>query len=191
MEICRIFSLQKLRKIPRNNNLKYPPMPLNGFSHTITWAEFAHIPVRPDGVEENAEINCKFPYSYKFGKDKGAITIASAEVNISTIPERCWVVSDEKTDYLLQHEQGHYDILALCAREFYNKILAYTAPTESKLEKRIKDLNADLQQKDNKVNKRYDAQTNHSLDKAKQQEWNKKIAAEKQKPDGSIDNLPG
>jgi predicted secreted Zn-dependent protease len=166
-------------------------MPLNNFTHIISWSEFTHVPSRPEGVEENAEINCHFPHTYQFGKNKGAVTIASAEVNISTIPAKCWVVSDQKTDYLLQHEQSHYDILALCAREFYNKILTYTASTEDKLEKRIKHLNADLQQKVNKIDKRYDLQTKHSQDKAKQQEWDKKIAAEKQKPDGSIDNLPG
>ena len=165
-------------------------MALNGFDYSVSWSDFTDIPIRPQGVNEDAEIRTHFPHSYDFGSKKKAIIVAKAEVNISTISADCWVVSSKKTDYLLKHEQGHYDIMALGAREFYNKILTLTAADENKLEKKIKDLNAQIQAKVNKVNKRYDSQTNHSLDASMQQTWDKQITGEKQKPAGSIDNLP-
>ena len=165
-------------------------MPLNGFNYNVSWADFIEMPTRPPGVSEDAEINCHYPYSYDLGRNKKAIIVSAAKVDISTIAARCWVVTSKKTDLLLKHEQGHYDILALAAREFYNKLLALSATDEDKMKTKISDLSAKIQAKVKKINLRYDDKTNHHLDTAVQQAWDKQIAVEMQKPDGSIDNLP-
>jgi predicted secreted Zn-dependent protease len=94
------------------------------------------------------------------------------------------------TNTLLSHEQGHYDITALGARELYNALLQLTAPSGHELQTRASQLRQRIQQKINRTNTRYDTQTNHSQNAAAQHTWQQRIAAEKQKPDGSIDNLP-
>lgn len=165
-------------------------MALDGFDYNVSWSDFNHLPTRPQSVDEDAETHSKFPHSYQFGRNKNAVIVTGADVNISMISSLCWVVSSRKSDLLLNHEQGHYDITALGAREFYNKLLALKAQNENKMERSIKELNARLQQKINTINIRYDTQTDHSQNAGVQQAWDKQIAAEKQKPDGSLDNLP-
>ncbi|WP_158070029.1 DUF922 domain-containing protein [Cnuella takakiae] len=124
-------------------------------------------------------------------KSKGkSVGIADIDIKLYLVSEECWVVTKEMSNYLLKHEQGHYDILALSARELYKKLLTLSALNTQQLQESVTQLSEKTQERVKKVDERYDQQTNHSRDKAAQQIWDQKIAAEKQKPDGSIDNLP-
>ena len=118
------------------------------------------------------------------------MTIAEVDISIGLVKSDCWVVESKKSDYLLNHEQKHYDIVAISAREFYNALLKMSASSTHELQTMVTNLQENVQKRVAEVDARYDDQTKHSLDKTIQDSWDKKIAAEKQKPDGSIDNLP-
>ncbi len=94
------------------------------------------------------------------------------------------------TDDLLKHEQGHYDIIALNAREMYQNLLTLSASSTHQLQEKVNGLQEKSAKKVKRVDERYDDQTDHSRKTSVQQTWNGRIAAEKSKPDGSIDNLP-
>ncbi|HET9277657.1 MAG TPA: DUF922 domain-containing protein, partial [Flavitalea sp.] len=119
-----------------------------------------------------------------------SVAIAEVDIRISVIKSDSWVIVDKQSDYLLKHEQGHYDILAISAREFYNSLMKMSAASAHELQTMVTNLQEEVQKRVARVDARYDDQTKHSLDKTVQDSWDKKIAAEKQKPDGSIDNLP-
>lgn len=165
-------------------------MPLNGFNTSVSWSDFTQVSSRPQGVNEDAEIHAQFPFSYNMGRNGRAIIVSSADMNISMNTVTSWAVTSQQTSVLLQHEQGHYDITALGARELYNTMLTLSGASENNLKRSIRDANARIQSKVDAANRRYDNQTNHSQNTTKQTEWNKQIAAEKQKANGSIDNLP-
>ena len=166
-------------------------MALSNFNYSLSWSDFNYISSRAQGQNEDAFIKAEFPYTYELARDKGAIIVPSAGMNIRTIPESCWVVSSEATNELLIHEQGHYDITALGARELYNKMLTIFAKSEHEVNQEITKENIKIQKKIDDANKRYDAQTDHNKKKQQQLQWDKAISIEKQKPDGKIDNLPG
>lgn len=166
-------------------------MPIRGFDYAILWSDFINRQSRPTGVNEDAQIHPEMSYrNVKVGRKGKSVIITDLDVNIDLVKADCWVVENQKSDYLLKHEQGHYDILAISAREFYNAMKNLSASSTHELQKLVTKLQEDTQKNVARVDARYDTQTKHSLDKANQESWDKKIRAEKQKPDGSIANLP-
>jgi predicted secreted Zn-dependent protease len=82
-----------------------------------------------------------------------------------------------KTDYILQHEQGHFDITEIFARKLAKTIQEYDFnPRQyqhdlSDIYKRIMDEKEDFQNQ-------YDKETDFSRNKERQAEWLKKIEKE-------------
>src|SRR4051794_21539259 len=111
-------------------------MPLNNFTYSVTWMDFTAQPSRPTGAQEDAYIKVRYNYTYQTGRNGNAITISSADVNITVVVSDSWVVSNQMTNDLLSHEQGHYDITALGARELYNALLQLSAPSGNVLQTR-------------------------------------------------------
>ncbi len=165
-------------------------MPVNNFDHLVEWVEFTTVTARPSGKNEDAEIKVSSTVVYRTRKRGNALSIVDSTVNIITVTEESWVVSDKKTDLLRKHEQGHYDITALGTREFYNQLLLLTANSPNALDVKINALKEQFQQKINACNLRYDTQTNHFLITSVQDTWNQKIASAKTNPAGTINDLP-
>ena len=166
-------------------------MAIDGFNYIISWSDFINRQTRPTGVTEDAQIHPELsPGEIKLAKKGKSVAITDVDIKITLVKSDCWVVESKKSDYLLKHEQGHYDILAISAREFYNSLIGLSASSTHELQKTVTKLQEDVQRRVARVDARYDAQTKHSLDKVAQNSWDKKISAEKQKPNGSIDNLP-
>ena len=165
-------------------------MSLNNFTYSVSWSDFSTLQSRPTKEDSDAFIKVTMGYKYDYDQKGRSTVLTNLNVDIAVLTNSSWVVEDKKTDYLLKHEQGHYDIFAISAREFYNSAEKLTATSPSELDKKVKQLHAKFDGKQKSVNKRYDAQTKHSDDKSKQGVWDKAINDQKQKPSGSIDNLP-
>ena len=166
-------------------------MPLNNFTYSISWSDFTQLPSRPSSNEEDAQIHPDIAFSnFKLARKGNAVTLTDVDVNISLVSADCWVVSSQMSSDLLKHEQGHYDIIALTAREFYNKLIGLSASSVHALQTTITDLQKKFQQKSRTIDNRYDTQTAHSQNATAQQTWNSQIATEKLNQKGSIDNLP-
>jgi len=81
-----------------------------------------------------------------------------------------------KTAYILSHEQGHFDLAEIFARKLNKQMSEYRfnkRTYQQDLNKIYQDI---LDEKENMQND-YDKETNHSINKEKQAEWLKKIAA--------------
>lgn len=165
-------------------------MPVNNFDHLIEWVEFTTATLRPSGKNEDAEIKVNSTVGYRTRKRGNEVSIVDATVNIITVTEDSWVVSDKKTDLLRKHEQGHYDITALATRELYNKLLLLTANSPNALDVKINTLKGQYQHKIDACNLLYDTQTNHFLNTSVQDIWDQKIASAKVNPAGTINDLP-
>lgn len=89
-----------------------------------------------------------------------------------------WMKEEGKGDsYLLKHEQGHFDIFEIFARRC-RKELMEAKLTNKNAPKKVSQIVDKYQQQAIKHQDKYDEQTQHSLKVEKQEEWNKKIAAE-------------
>jgi len=88
---------------------------------------------------------------------------------------RSW--GKHKTAYILQHEQGHFDITEIFARKLAKEIKAYKFNPRKyqddlgKIYKKVMDEKEEYQNK-------YDTETDYSRNKEKQAEWLKKINEE-------------
>ena len=79
-----------------------------------------------------------------------------------------------KTEYILSHEQGHFDIAEIFARKLNKKMSEYRFNKRTYQQDLNKIYNDILDEKE-KLQNDYDKETNHSIKKEKQAEWLKKI----------------
>lgn len=167
-------------------------MDLEGFddgTSVVGWGKFNQYSDRLTGEDEDAFIHTHMEYGYRLGGIGRAANVTSATMKITVLRDS-WVVTSQMTDYLLKHEQGHYDIQALVAREFLEEIKKVAAPSDHDASKLIKDLEKKYGQLTKTTNIRYDAATNHSLNKQVQQTWDQRIDAAKKNKKGTINDLP-
>jgi hypothetical protein len=78
-----------------------------------------------------------------------------------------------KTDYILNHEQGHFDIAEIFARKLNKEIKEYLS--KSNKHEGMNPIYSKLMQEKRDMQTLYDEESNHSINKTKQAEWNEKI----------------
>lgn len=166
-------------------------MAVNNFNYLISWPDFTHVPAKPQGVTEDAEIRLQFPQKYDYDIGKNFVKVTNLSVDIGLASPECWVLTSQSTNMdLLKHEQGHYDITALGAREFHDKLDGMEAANENALKKEIRRIRNAVQKKIDTANLNYDDQTKHSLNTQVQLTWNQKIDVAKKNPKGTVTDLP-
>ncbi len=135
----------------------------------LNWSDFKK---QPDNNSSNAALtSSKITFSYSYDSDKGF------SYNIGCVFEKNSSWGRVKTDYILAHEQGHFDIAEIFTRRLYKQIKAYkfnsaTAQKEvpAIYQKIMNDL-ADMQNQ-------YDNETDYSRNKEQQAVWIEKINKE-------------
>jgi uncharacterized protein DUF922 len=166
-------------------------MPLRGFNHDVRWGQFQKRSSPPNGVSTDARTRtqCDLDYTLSQNRD-GSFQVTSLEIQISVNSNESWVVRAKTTKELLRHEQVHYDIRALGAREQFTLLTNLREASLKDLEGRINEIGRDIQRKVDGMNIRYDNQTNHSRNVAQQRHWNTRIRAVKSQSAGTLDLLP-
>jgi len=81
-----------------------------------------------------------------------------------------------RTEYILGHEQGHFDIAEIHARLLNKKMAAYKFDRNNYKNDLRKIYDEVLVEKEAMQNQ-YDVETNHSIEKQKQTEWLQRIKA--------------
>lgn len=79
-----------------------------------------------------------------------------------------------KTDHILGHEQGHFDITEIFARKLNNETGEYKF-NKSSYQKDLQKIYDDIVKEKEKFQNRYDKETDFSRNKEKQAEWSTKI----------------
>lgn len=106
-------------------------------------------------------------YEYKIIKDSVFVTIRCVfNTHLS------WLNISDTTQAGLAHEQGHFDIGEIIVRQMRRDFFEnYNPKKYSNVNSRLKKLRTKYVKKLNKLNKQYDKETNHSVNKNKQLEW--------------------
>lgn len=166
-------------------------MPLTGFDHNVQWHEFRELEQRPVNTSEDAEIQIDYRPLYDYSvPPNGRCSVAHVNTNISVNTGGSWVVKDKKVDDLLKHEQGHFDIAALGAREIHQRISSLVVDDCSQISIEYNRISQEVQRLIDQTNIRYDLQTNHSRNTVVQTTWDNSIRSAKQSPTGTLSNLP-
>jgi len=82
-----------------------------------------------------------------------------------------------RTDYILQHEQGHFDITELYARKLDEAIREYSF-NPKKFKTDLDQIYKEIMEEKEEVQNQYDLDTDFSRNPEKQSEWLKKIQRE-------------
>ena len=82
-----------------------------------------------------------------------------------------------KNDWILKHEQGHFDIAEIFARKLNKSITEYQF-NRSSFQKDLDAIYKSVVDEKEKFQQQYDDETDYSRNKTKQEEWLKKIESE-------------
>ncbi|MBC7862358.1 MAG: hypothetical protein IAF38_05235 [Bacteroidia bacterium] len=136
----------------------------------LTWKDFT------GKVPEHAEHDAFTVYNIKV---KTAPKADSAYITLFAWFDKkaSWVKKGKNTDYLLSHEQFHFNIAEWFARKTRANLKSEKF-TAKNINKRLGEIvNANHAEME-KTRANYDLETNHSQVKVKQDEWEKKITAQ-------------
>ncbi|SDI03423.1 DUF922 domain-containing protein [Winogradskyella thalassocola] len=136
-------------------------------SAKLTWADFKATPnLESDAVALTAS-GITFGYSVNTSGER--IVDFSTSVEAHFYPSKSWYIQDKGNAYILAHEQLHFDITELYARKFRAQIKKLVV--NQNVKDQMNRLHAKINEAVNETQKRYDAQTNHSMNREMQKEW--------------------
>lgn len=144
--------------------------------YRLVWRDFKAKP-RFD-MDEVALTVSGISFSYSLTqKDNEDLIYALVEAHF--YPEKSWFKIDEINDFVLSHEQLHFDITELYARKF-RKCLNEIQFTEN-IKTQLKDINKVINLELEAVQDQYDKETRHSMNENAQNYWEEYIQLELEK----------
>ncbi|MEO6730014.1 MAG: hypothetical protein ABIN01_02270 [Ferruginibacter sp.] len=148
-----------------NNNIFYMPDQL------LNWDDFKGKPVQ--GSEAAALTNAGFGIKLLF-KRMGNNSQLVIAVNCSFSRKDSWVKTENKTPYILNHEQKHFDIAYIHTCLFIQNLRKanFTNSNYSAVIQKVYNEAATMM---TKTQYQYDGETSHSRLPEKQAEWDEKI----------------
>jgi len=149
---------------------------LEGWPRRIDWSEFQELSERPPGARENAQIDSVgLTSGLQAGREGGRYRVAELRIRVQVNIAGSWVVTDRKSDALLAHEQGHYDITGLASRDLLADLMALREPTVRALQEAMDRTLAASRRRAGALSDRYDLDTAHGSDVAAQTAWERRI----------------
>ena len=137
----------------------------------LTWDFFKGKP----HVSKQEAITCSTIYCKYDDLDKSKLMM---NIRACFIKKEAWKKEKTPSDYLLNHEQKHFDITEIFTRKL-RKILSDTVfKNESIAKKEIPKIIRNNNKIFNAFQELYDKETNHSINKEQQDFWDKKILDE-------------
>ena len=166
-------------------------MPLENFDKQLSWSDFNPRSGEPASGNEWAFIHPEISFSDpQLTRVRNAVSISEVTITIALVTADCWVFDNHTTTQLLRHEQVHYDIVAINARELYNTLIGLSAINTGALQRSLNQLKARLARQARTVDARYDTLTNHGINTAVQQAWESSVGAAKSNARGTLNDLP-
>ena len=136
----------------------------------LTWENFqGQVPIES---QYEAMTASGIEYNYAASNKNGQLSF-TFQVRSYFNPETSWVKASSRSDDLLLHEQGHFDISELHARLLDKALKNNTFKSNYKDE--INEIYQYILDQRDKMQEQYDRETDHSRNKEKQLKWTKRI----------------
>jgi len=137
----------------------------------LEWSDFRGEP-RPSN-NSVAVTASGITFSYSTKKSDTRLIDYNYNVRADFYPNKSWYLKEKANNNILNHERLHFDITELHARMFRQRIekMRFTMNIDAQMNHLHEDINKELEALQNK----YDAETRHSQDLEKQEEWQNKI----------------
>lgn len=132
----------------------------------LVWEDFTAEPVK--GSDAAALTATHLGFSYSFSKNKVAY-----KIECRFDKTKSWGLV--QSDWILKHEQGHFDIAEIFARKLHKIVSAYQFNRKT-FQKDLDSIYQSIVTEKEVFQLQYDNETNFSRNKLRQEEWLKKIA---------------
>jgi len=144
------------------------------YDRPLTWTDFKARPQSNSSAVAQTSSGISFSYSLKTRDDR--IVDYNAKVQAHFYPNKSWYLIGKANDYVLKHEQLHFDITELYARLFRKRLKSLRV--NQNLRQQLANLQNDINKALNESQKHYDLETNHSINRVAQKAWESTIAKE-------------
>ncbi|MBU2928571.1 DUF922 domain-containing Zn-dependent protease [Winogradskyella psychrotolerans] len=145
----------------------------------LTWADFKGTPNSESDAVALTASGITFGYSVKTSGER--IVDFTTTVEAHFYPNKSWYLKDKANTYILAHEQLHFDITELYARQFRQQIKKLVV--NQNVKEQMNRLHAKINEAVNDMQRRYDEETEHSMNKEMQKQWEVTIRKELSKFD--------
>lgn len=136
------------------------------YDRVLTWDDFQSEPKTGSDVVATTSTTLGISYQLREGE-----LVYSITCNFSKL--KSW--GSMRTDYILAHEQAHFDITELIARKLHQDLQSYQLDKKNFRQDITRIYEAAVKEKET-MQETYDRETNHSRNKVKQYEWLDHIA---------------
>lgn len=135
----------------------------------LVWEDFKD---RPSAISKNnATIFTSFSVQGISLMDSGSV-VQTLEISVYMLPYQSWVKSP--SDYGLNHEQRHFDVVRIVADRLIHKLKTMDLNLDF-YQARINEAYLDAYREMNRLQEFYDKQTQNGLNKVEQENWNQLI----------------
>ena len=138
----------------------------------LVWVDFKGAPNNSSSYKAFTESEIKTEIAAK--KNEATISI-----KVFFDKNKSWVKETSNAE-LLKHEQTHFDITELWARKFRQKLKGKTFSFKS-FQSELNTIQTAIYKESKEMQVLYDKETEHSVNAANQQKWNKKTAEDLKK----------
>jgi hypothetical protein len=141
----------------------------------LTWSDFKSNINRKGGDNVVAYTNCGWIYSYEKSSDPKA----PVKIKVETVFNvgKSWKDVKRINDYVLLHEQKHFDVAEVFARKL-RKEISEKIKTSSDFDKYFKGIYNRILKEYQDFQRAYDGETKNGMVEEKQSEYNRIIAEE-------------
>jgi hypothetical protein len=141
----------------------------------LTWNDFKSNINRKGGDNVVAYTNCGWIYSYEKSSDPKA----PVKIKVETVfnIDKSWKDVKRINDYVLLHEQKHFDVAEVFARKL-RKEISEKIRTSSDFDKYFKGIYNRILKEYQDFQRAYDGETKNGMVEEKQSEYNRIIAEE-------------
>ena len=137
-------------------------------SRKLTWEDFKAAPLKIGNTAAMTTTHLGFSYNISNGK-------ITYKIDCRFEKNKSWGLV--KNEWILKHEQGHFDIAEIFARQL-NKLVNEYQFNKSSFQNDLDAIYKSVVAEKEKFQQQYDDETDYSRIKTKQEEWLKKIEAE-------------
>ncbi len=139
--------------------------------YQLQWSDFKATTASGNGFVASTSSGIAYSYSYREVNGEKSIKVV---VTCNFYPQKSWYSKKDASDYILKHEQTHFDISELYKRIFKKRIDKTQFSDDMK-----KELEALFYQTEDErvaMQRKFDSESDHSKNKEKELEWEAYVA---------------
>ena len=159
-----VFSSEISAQVPENKIL--------WGEEPLTWGNFEGTPDPASSFDANTSSGLSYSWSLK--KDISG-THFVYHVESYFLPAGSWVKPNKKSELLLAHEQLHFDITEVFARQLRQKLRDFDPDRSRDIKQELRKFYEEIERERALLQEKFDRDTRHGQDEAAQLRWRKHI----------------